>query len=202
MSVLKSIAKVAAATALFASVGSAGATVLNGTFNQHGFAVLDIYVANAAKVDFSFIGGYDDATFSLFSATGAHLVSNDDSDGVRPHITQNLASGEYKFVVSYCCQIMRALTNTHSATTDGWNTATYLFGGNATLQSVTAYLNNIQTSAAGGAYQFLLTNAVQGTAPVVPVIPDAPAKVPEPASIALFGAALAGLAAVRRRKGG
>jgi hypothetical protein len=199
MSVLKSIANVAAATALFASCGSAGATVLTGTFNQHGFAVLDIYVANAAKVDFLFTSGYGDATFSLFGAAGAHLVSNDDSGSRNPHITQNLAAGEYKFVVSYCCTVFDALTNARSANGDGFNNGTYYFGGNATVQSVSAYLNTIQTAAAGGAYRVQLTNAVQGLAPVP--VPVPPAKVPEPASVALFGAALAGLAAVRRRKG-
>jgi hypothetical protein len=200
MSILKNIASVAAATVLFASAGSAGATVLNGTFNQHGYAVLDIYVASAARVDFSFIGGYGDATFSLFSGAGAHLVSNDDSGGANPHITQNLAAGEYKFVVSYCCQVFNVLTNTRTANSDGFNNGSYYFGGSATVQGVSAYLDTIQTAAAGSAYRVQLTNAVQGLAPVP--VPVPPAKVPEPAGIALFGAALAGLAAVRRRKGG
>jgi hypothetical protein len=204
MSILKSIAKVAAATALFVSAGSAGATVLSGNFNEHAYAVLDIYVANAAKVDFFFTGGYGDATFSLFSGSGAHLVSNDDSSGLNPHITQNLAAGEYKFVVSYCCKVFDALINARSANSDGFNTGSYYFGGNATVQSVSAYLNTIQTVAAGSAYRVQLTNAVQGLAPVpVPVpVPVPPAQVPEPASVALFGAALAGLAVMRRRKGG
>lgn len=203
MSILKNILKASIAAALLASsaahagpmvggnVNNTMGTVVEGNFNERGYSVIDINIGQNATVDFLFTDGYADATFSLFNGAGRHLVSNDDANGsLFPHLTQNLAAGNYFFMVSYCCRVFNGLGNYTYRSTDGFNSGTYAFGGDATLDSVTTYLdNNVYGPAVNGAYRFTMTNAELGHG-----------EVPEPQTVALFGAALAGMALARRHK--
>lgn len=188
MNILKSVA---VSLAFVASIGAADAAVVSGTFNAHGYDVVNIHVDSTSNVEFFFTNGYGDATFGLFNSTGAHLVTNDDANGsLNPHLTQWLAAGNYSLLVSYCCSSVNALAGSSFAGSDGFNIGSYWFGGSATLGSVATYLDQFQyASVAGAPYEFRLTNAGVGSA-----------DVPEPGSLALFGASIAALAMVRRRK--
>lgn len=186
MTLLKSFTKAITAVALFSMLGSAGATTISGNFNQHGYDVVNISVATGSTVDLSYTGGYGDPMLALFDGAGAHLVTNDDSNGLYSHITQNLAAGNYSIVVTYCCNMISALPGTNFSSTDGFNSGSYWFGGSATLASVQAYMDAFDYGA-GQPYEFALTNA------------DLTNHVPEPQTTALFGVALAALALVRRR---
>jgi hypothetical protein len=203
MSILKNIVKASIAAALVASsaahagpmvggtVNNAMGTVLEGNSNERGYAVIDINVGSSAVVDFLFTDGYGDATFSLFSVAGKHLVTNDDANySLNPRLTQRLATGNYYFMVSYCCTVFQSLENALRLGTDGYNQGSYAFRGNASLHGVTTYLDNSSSwGAANAAYRLTMTNANNGHR-----------DVPEPQTVALFGAALAGMAMARRHK--
>jgi hypothetical protein len=188
MSLLKNLIKAGTAIVLLSSLGSANATVVEGKFNEHGYDVVKITVAADSTVDFAFTNGYHDPIISLFNAAGAHLVTNDDSNGsVFFHLTQNLTAGNYSFIVSYCCSLVNALTDNTGSGTDGFNSGRFWFGGSATLDSVQAFMAG-SGNIPGATYRLTMSNAEVGTA-----------DVPEPQSVALFAAALGALAWTRRR---
>jgi hypothetical protein len=180
---------IAAALAILAPLGAANATVISGNFNAHGYDVIQFHVDARANVNFLYTAGYGDATFALFNNAGAHLVTNDDSGGMKPHLTQTLDAGDYSFLVTYCCNVLNALPGSSFSITDGFNAGTYWLGGSATLNSIEAHLNQFPYAAASP-YQFQLGNAE--------VVSNN--NVPEPGSVALFGASVAALAMIRRRK--
>ena len=183
------IQSVALVVAMAASIGSASASVATGNYNAAGYAVIGLNVDSTSNVDLAFISGYSDPTFSLFDGTGLHLISNDDSNGLRSHITRNLAAGHYSLLVSYCCSFASAVPGSTFASNDGFNSGSYWIGGSATLAGMSSFLDaNAYGGGANALYNIAITNAVEGN------------NVPEPASMALFGIAAAGVLAARRRK--
>lgn len=182
-------ALVAVAAAL--SMAGAQATVVTGTFNANGYDNIAFSLGAAATVDILFTGGYGDATFSIFNGTGGHIVTNDDSNSsLNPHITTNLAAGNYTLMVSFCCD-----SEAHAfqqgapyVFTDGVNNGDYLFGGAATLTSMQNFIaNNRGPSVGRQAYALNINNVTLGH------------NVPEPTSFALAGLALVGLSLARKR---
>ncbi len=189
----KLLSGTALALALAAGFGSAHADVsTSGNFNAAGYAVLGFNTVGGV-VDIQFGGGYSDATFSLFNAAGAHLVSNDDSNGsLNPRLTQFLSAGNYSLLVSYCCQSIYGYAQNNGgsfANTDGYNSGSYVLGGSGTLAGMEAYLDAQNPySATNASYGVNITNATPGTA------------IPEPASLALAALGLAGLGITRRKR--
>ena len=181
-------ALIAAAAAL--SMAGAQAAAVSGIFNANGYDNIAFAVGAPATVDILFTGGYGDATFSIFNSIGGHIVTNDDSNGLNPHITLNLASGNYTLMVSFCCD-----SEAHAyqqgapyAYTDGVNNGDYLFGGAATLTSMQNFIaNNRGPSVGRQAYALTINNVTLGH------------NVPEPTSLALAGLALVGLTLGRKR---
>ena len=62
--------------------------------------------------------GYRDPTFSLFNSASAHNITNDDSISLYSHLTQNLGTGVYTMLVSYCCSNASFANNNGGASSD------------------------------------------------------------------------------------
>jgi hypothetical protein len=186
ISLKKMMHSLLATLALAAACSSANALVVSGNFNDHGYSVIQLNVTSSSNVDFLYNSGISDATFSLFNAAGQHLISNDDSNGLDPHLTQTLSAGNYSLMVSYCCTLLDAIPNYSFSPTDGFNNGSYFFG-NTTLANMSAFLDQFYAYS-GTDYSLTMRNAELGNA------------VPEPESLALFSIACVGLLLARRRK--
>jgi hypothetical protein len=85
--------------ALCASVAAANATTITGTFNSSSYQTVSLNVATASTVDFQYLSGYYDPIFQLFDGANNHIISNDDTNSLYSHLTQNLAAGNYTLLL-------------------------------------------------------------------------------------------------------
>lgn len=187
MNFFKKLMLVAATSCAF--FGNASAVTVSGNFGTGGYGVIG-FNTTGGVVDMQFNSGYGDSWFSLFNGSGSHIISNDDSSSsLNSHLTQNLATGNYSLLVSYCCSAAGAMQDGTFSSTDGFNTGSYYGIGSAiTLSGLQTFLDNYP-DVSGAAYNVTITNAQLGAN-----------NVPEPGSLALLGLGLAGLAAARRKQ--
>jgi len=184
--------KLAAAVALFAVAGASQATVISGNLNANGYALLNFNFTGNTQVDFNFTTGDFDPLFSLFDHNGVHVITAEDSESsVFPHLTQVLTSGNYTLAVG--ASGASWMENAGFAWSDGFNNGVFWVGGTAGLEAYTAGHDSPSDFAnAGYALDFesisLDDQGNQGR------------DVPEPGSLALFGASAAALAWARRRQ--
>jgi hypothetical protein len=153
-----------AALAAAAVATPAGAQVVaSGNFSANGYAVVP-FTTPGGIVDLTFNSGYGDPTFAIFNAAGTHLISNDDANAsLYSHITRNLAAGSYTLLVSYCCSgiynYSRDIGGGSSASTDGFNTGSYVVGGTGTLSGLEAYLDANPGGPGNAPYSVTISNA-------------------------------------------
>lgn len=140
----------------------------------------------------SFNSGYFDPLFSLFNGAGTHILSTDDTYGLYPRLKQNLNSGNYSLLVTYCCNAFTPLMagNWTWLNTDGYHTGWYLQNSGVTMSDVTVYLNSVNIQ---GLDFISDTNSVT-------ITNASPTSVSAPASFALFGLASILLGLMRRNR--
>ena len=180
------------AVAALTLVAGAQAAAVSGHFNANGYDTFNFTVAAPTQVNMVYTGGFGDPTFSLFNSAGAHLITNDDSDlGLYSHLTQNLNTGVYTLLVSFCCSSASYASDNGApfSGTDDFNGGSYWFGGTGTLTGMQGYIaSHNGTSFNRQPYALTISNVTLGAN-----------NVPEPTSRALVGLALIGLQLARKR---
>lgn len=184
-------ALIAVAAAL--SMAGAQATAVSGNFGANGYDTFTFTVGAPATVDMVYTSGYGDPTFSLFNSAGAHIITNDDSNlGLYSHLTQNLGTGMYTMLVSFCCSSANyaSINGAPFSGSDGFNSGgSYWVGGTGTLTGMENYIiANSGPQVGRQPYALTISNVTLGGN-----------NVPEPTSLALAGLALVGLTLARKR---
>jgi hypothetical protein len=180
---------------------AAQATTVSGTVNSDGYYLYNFNVASAETMTFKLVPGTPGTLFdpmlSLFDGAGKFMLAVDDQMDASqtiinfsPTMTQTLGAGNYTMLISSTSQAI-AIAIDQGATavpgfTDGVNFGTFYAGGNGTLGNTLYYLDNALITPPGGIWTMEITSASDVN------------SVPEPASLALMGLALAGLMASRR----
>lgn len=183
-------ALIAVAAAL--SMAGAQATAVSGNFGANGYDTFTFTVGAPATVDMVYTSGYGDPTFSLFNSAGAHIITNDDTTiSLFSHLTQNLGTGVYTMLVSFCCSSASYASSTGApfSGSDGFNSGTYWVGGTGTLTGMENFITaNGGPQVGRQPYALTISNVTLGGH-----------NVPEPTSLALAGLALVGLTLARKR---
>ena len=181
-----------AVAAALSMAGGAQAVAVSGNFGINGYDTFTFTVGAPATVDMVYTSGYHDPTFSLFNSAGEHIISNDDSDlGFYSHLTQNLNTGVYTMLVSFCCSSFQYASTTGAAfsSSDGFNIGSYRVGGTGTLTGMESFIiGNAGPQVGRQPYALTISNVTLGGN-----------NVPEPTSLALAGLALVGLQLARKR---